>query len=180
VTTWGRPAGAGPRFRVSFPDYARIANNITQTRANFKDMKKGYGKAETKVHAAVKEWFDTEGRGSWVGLARSTIEARSNRWGYYRLGFREGPAHRILHARHVLRRSLTSRGAKNFSYMQGKVWRFGSEDPKAAIHDAGGEAGSSRNPLPARRVVPRKQVRAIVAGELRLHVLGPWLKRGGG
>lgn len=159
-------------FLIRRPDAARLRYRVVETRKRARDMKAGFRKAEPKVHRAVRRWFDSEGEGGWVGLARSTIEARANRWGYYKRGFREGPTHKILHARHDLVRSLTKRGGKNLSRITKRTWSYGSSDRKAAIHHRGGRSGV--RPLPRRAVVPPGRLPKIVGEELREHVLFPW------
>lgn len=36
-----------------------------------------------EVAAIEREWFETEGKGSWPPLSPATLASRANRWGYY-------------------------------------------------------------------------------------------------
>lgn len=37
-----------------------------------------------EIAAIEREWFETQGGGTWPPLAPSTVRARARRWGYYR------------------------------------------------------------------------------------------------
>ncbi len=165
------------RFALSRPDAVRLRWRIDETRRRSKDVTPAWLAAETPVRKAIGEWFDAEGRG-WVPLAPKTVLARRNRWGYYRQGFREGPTGRILHARHVLRQSLTETGGRNASDPTARRWTFGSRVRYAGLHHLGA-AGLDRSPLPARPLVPLDDtLPGIVLGAIRVHVLWPWRQRG--
>jgi len=162
-------------LRIRRPDGARIRYRVEETRRRARDLRPGFEEAMERVRDEVRQWFETEGRGTWAGLALSTIRARANRWGYYRRGFREGPAHRVLHARHDLVRSLTRTGGKHVSRARGRRrWEFGTEDPKASYLHRGDRSGMNRFPRPARPLVPRDRLAPVVGKELLDHVLWAW------
>ncbi len=166
------------RIAISLPDATALRWRVQEMRRRAKDLREAFWRSETPVRNAILSWFSSEGRGGWVGLARKTIMARANRWGYYRQGFREGPVHRILHARHRLLRSLTEPGPGHVSGFTARSWTLGSNIRYAAIHHRGGAIGMSRNPLPPRPLIPRDDTLSkIVADQIKRYVMWPWRQR---
>lgn len=162
------------RLVISRPDAPRLRWRVTETRKRLRDLRPAFAAAEGPVRSVITAWFNAQGHG-WAPLSPKTVAARANKWGYYRTGFREQASSRILHARHVLRDSLTKSGGKNISHFTRRRWEFGSKVRYASVHHTGGLVGAHRSALPARKLVPLSDAlpRAVL-GPINTHVLFAW------
>lgn len=107
-------------------------------RENMDDLRPAFEVITENLRSLARRTFDTEGAALgavWQALADSTVTARARGYGYYKGGGKEGPAHKILQWRHILRDSLTEPNAQgSIASLSRSTLIFGTSVPQGAYN----------------------------------------------
>lgn len=109
-------------------------------RENMDDLRPAFAVITENLRSLARRTFDSEGTAlgaAWQPLAAATVRARARGYGYYKGGGQEGPAHKILQWRHVLRDSLTDVDAPGgIASLSATTLIFGTSVPQGAFNQS--------------------------------------------
>jgi phage gpG-like protein len=143
----------GTRIAVS-PSVPRTQRNLTLYGQELSNWPMLWGEVSLALCEAEKEWFESEGDGTWKPLSPAYAARKAHLF----------PGKPLLRATDTLYESLTEPSEAG-SLNSPNQMVFGSDDPVAEYHYKGTDRMPRRNPI-----IPISRQREIVRGLLEDHV----------